>query len=127
MDIEIIEIAVNPDHVPIFFKYPPKYSISYIAKRIGSTIRSLRKEFPHLREWCGEHFSQKAIGIQNNLNKTKFTAHIIDMPYRDVQTQGKLQFRFSYQSNKKEQMNQHELSVYLLTRFGVVCPIQDFY
>jgi len=24
MDIEIIEIAVNPDHVHIFFKYPPK-------------------------------------------------------------------------------------------------------
>lgn len=33
MDIEIIEIAVNPDHVHIFFKYPP-----------------------HLKEWCGEHF-----------------------------------------------------------------------
>jgi hypothetical protein len=41
----------------IFFKYPPKYSLSYIAKRIkGSTSRILRKEFPHLREWCGEHF-----------------------------------------------------------------------
>jgi len=57
MDIEIIEIAVNPDHVHIFFKYPPKYSPSYIAKRIkGSTSRILKKEFPHLREWCGEHF-----------------------------------------------------------------------
>ena len=57
MDIEIIEIAVNPDHVHIFFKYPPKYSLSYIAKRIkGSTSRILRKELPHLREWCGEHF-----------------------------------------------------------------------
>jgi putative transposase len=57
MDIEIIEIAVNPDHVHIFFKYPPKYSLSYIAKRIkGSTSRILRKEFHHLREWCGEHF-----------------------------------------------------------------------
>jgi len=33
MDIEIIEIAVNPDHVHIFFKYPPKYSLSYIAKK----------------------------------------------------------------------------------------------
>ena len=48
------------------------------------------------------------------------------MPCRGVQTQGKLQSRFSYQSNKKEQMNQHELSVYLLTRFGVVSPIRDF-
>ncbi|TRZ89844.1 MAG: IS200/IS605 family transposase [Methanosarcinales archaeon] len=52
-----IEIAVNPDHVHIFFNYPPKYSLSYIAKRIkGSTSRILRKEFPHLKEWCGEHF-----------------------------------------------------------------------
>jgi len=49
MDIEIIEIAVNSDHVHIFFKYPPKHSMSYIAKRIkGSTSRILRKEFPHL-------------------------------------------------------------------------------
>lgn len=55
--IEIIEIAVNPDHVHIFFKYPPKYSVSYIAKRIkGSSNKILRKEFPHLVEWCGEHF-----------------------------------------------------------------------
>ncbi len=30
MDIEIIEIAVNPVHVHIFFKYPPKYSLSSI-------------------------------------------------------------------------------------------------
>ena len=56
LDIEIIEIAVNPDHVHIFFKYPPKYSLSFIAKRLkGRTSRILRKEFPHLKEWCGEH------------------------------------------------------------------------
>ena len=56
LDIEIIEIAVNPDHVQIFFRYPPKYSLSFIAKRLkGRTSRILRKEFPHLREWCGEH------------------------------------------------------------------------
>ena len=48
------------------------------------------------------------------------------MPYRDVRTQGKLQFRFSYQSNKKEQMNQYELSVYPLIRFEAVCPFRDF-
>ena len=56
MDIEIIEIAVNPDHVHIFFKYPPKYSLSYIAKMIkGVSSRILRKEFPHQQEWCGDH------------------------------------------------------------------------
>lgn len=72
--------------------------------------------------------SQKAIGIQNNLTtKTKLQAHIIDMLYCDVRTEGKSQSRFSCQSNKKEQMNQHELSFYLLTRFGGACPVRDFY
>ncbi|CAG0979110.1 hypothetical protein METP1_01670 [Methanosarcinales archaeon] len=56
LGIEIIKIAVNPDHVHIFFKYPPKYSLSFIAKRLKRrTSRILRKEFPHLKEWCGEH------------------------------------------------------------------------
>ena len=27
-------MAVNVDHVHLFVKYPPKYSVSYIAKRI---------------------------------------------------------------------------------------------
>lgn len=31
LGIEIIEIAVNPDHVHIFFKYLPKYSLSFIG------------------------------------------------------------------------------------------------
>jgi len=50
LDIEIIDIAVNPDHVHLFMKYPPKYSVSFIAKRIkGKSSRVLRKE------WCGDH------------------------------------------------------------------------
>ncbi len=57
LGIEIIEIAVNPDHVHIFFKDPPKYPLIYIAKKIkGVSSRILRKGFPHLREWCSEHF-----------------------------------------------------------------------
>jgi putative transposase len=56
MGIEIIEIAVNPDHVHIFFRYPPKYSLSYIAKKIkGVSSKRLREAFPHLKEWCGDH------------------------------------------------------------------------
>jgi putative transposase len=56
MGIEIIEIAVNPDHVHIFFRYPPKYSLSYIAKKLkGVSSKRLRDEFPHLKEWCGDH------------------------------------------------------------------------
>ncbi len=41
MDIEIIEIAVNPDHVHIFFRYPPKYSLRYreeIKRSFGQAI-----------------------------------------------------------------------------------------
>lgn len=56
MDIEIIDMAVNVDHVHIFFKYPPKYSLSHIAKKVkGRSSRLLRLHFPHLRDWCGEH------------------------------------------------------------------------
>ncbi len=56
MGIEIIEIAVNPDHVHIFFRYPPKYSLSYIAKKLkGVLSKRLRDEFPHLKKWCGDH------------------------------------------------------------------------
>ncbi len=52
LGIEIADMAVNADHVHLFVKYPPKYSVSYIAKRIkGRSSRELRKTFPHLREW----------------------------------------------------------------------------
>jgi len=56
MGIEIIEIAVNPDHVHIFFRYLPKYSLSYIAKKLKRvSSKRLRDEFPHLKEWCSDH------------------------------------------------------------------------
>jgi len=49
-------MAVNPDHVHLFTKYLPKYSVSYISKMIkGRSSRVLRKEFPNLKEWCGDH------------------------------------------------------------------------
>ena len=55
LNIEIIDMAVNVDHVHLFIKYPPKYSVSYIAKRIkGRSSRELRKAFPHLTEWCAK-------------------------------------------------------------------------
>jgi putative transposase len=55
-DIEIIEMAVNIDHVHIFVKYPPKYSVSWIAKRIkGRSSKLLRDRFPQLKEWCPGH------------------------------------------------------------------------
>ena len=34
MDIEVIDMAVNPDYVALFIKYTSKYSESYIFKII---------------------------------------------------------------------------------------------
>ena len=56
MDIEIIDLAINADHVHLFIKYPPKYSVSYITKKIkGRKSRILRQYFPHLRGLCPDH------------------------------------------------------------------------
>jgi putative transposase len=53
MKIEIIDMAVNVDRVHLL-EYPPKYSVSYIAKRMkGRSSRELREAFPHLKEWAG--------------------------------------------------------------------------
>ena len=49
-------MTVNIDHVHLFIKYPPEYSVSWIAKRIkGRSIKLLRDRFPHLKEWCPGH------------------------------------------------------------------------
>ena len=37
-------------------KYPPKYSVSWIAKRIkGRSSKLLRDQFPQLKVWCPDH------------------------------------------------------------------------
>ena len=56
LDIEIIDLAMNVDHVHLFIKYPPKYSVSWIAKRLkGRRSKLLRDRFPQLKEWCPGH------------------------------------------------------------------------
>jgi len=56
LDIEVIDMAVGVDYVHLFIKYPPKYSVSWIAKRIkGRSSKLLRDRFQHLREWCPDH------------------------------------------------------------------------
>ena len=53
MGLEVIRMAIGADHVHIFFNYPPRYSVSEIAKRIkGKSSKLLRERFPELREWC---------------------------------------------------------------------------
>ena len=56
LDIAVIDLAVNVDHIHLFIKYPPKYSVSWIAKRIkGRSSKLLRDRFPQLKEWCPGH------------------------------------------------------------------------
>jgi len=44
---------VSGNHIHLFIQYPPKYSVSFIAKRLkGRTGRILRQEFPGLKKWC---------------------------------------------------------------------------
>ncbi|MFU8766592.1 MAG: IS200/IS605 family transposase [Candidatus Methanoperedens sp.] len=47
-----MDISVSPDHVHIFFQYPPKYSVSFIARRLkGRSSRLLREKIPELKKW----------------------------------------------------------------------------
>ena len=56
LDIAVIDLAVNIDHVHLFIRYPPKYSVSWIAKRLkGRSSKLLRDQFPQLKEWCPGH------------------------------------------------------------------------
>ena len=69
LDIEVIDLAVNVDHVHLFIKNPfrksvygktlrcpPKYPVSWIAKRIkGRSSKLLRDRFPQLKEWYPGH------------------------------------------------------------------------
>jgi putative transposase len=47
----MIDMSVSPDYIHLFIQYPPKYSVSFIAKRLkGRSSRILRQEFPELKE-----------------------------------------------------------------------------
>jgi putative transposase len=53
MGLEIISLAVGMDHVHIFYRYSPRYSVSEIAQRIkGKSSKLIRERFPELKEWC---------------------------------------------------------------------------
>ena len=61
MDIEIIDMAVNPDHEGELIKCLPKYSVSYLSKMIKRrSSRELKKEFPHLKEWYGDYLGESS-------------------------------------------------------------------
>ena len=56
LNVKIIRMAVNPNHVHIFYVYPPKLSPSVIAKKFKNyTSLYLRKEFPELKKQVKKH------------------------------------------------------------------------
>ena len=70
LDIEIIDMSVSSDHSHLFIQYPPKYSVSFIAKRLkGRSSRILRQEFPELKQWC-EHSLWASVVIMEVLDMT---------------------------------------------------------
>jgi putative transposase len=56
LNIRIIRMAVNPDHVHIFYIYPPKLSPSVIVKKFKNySSLNLRREFPELKKKVKKH------------------------------------------------------------------------
>jgi putative transposase len=50
---DVLDLAVNVDHVHLFVRCPPELSPSKLAEKVKSnTSRELRKRFPHLVSWC---------------------------------------------------------------------------
>ena len=49
LDIKIIDMAVGVDHIHLFIEYPPKYSVSWIAKRIKGRSSKLLRVGAYLR------------------------------------------------------------------------------
>jgi putative transposase len=56
LDCRIIKMSIAPDHVHIFLRYPPKFSLSFITLKIkGLSSKYLRDKYPELKEWCPKH------------------------------------------------------------------------
>ncbi len=62
LDCEIVELNVQPDHVHLLVKVPPKQSISSLMGRLkGKTAIQIFRQFPNLkkRPFWGNHFWAK--------------------------------------------------------------------
>jgi len=72
LEIEILKGVVSKDHVHIHLEYPPKLSVSSIAKQLkGRSSRLLQKEFPHLKKrYWGQRFWGKGFGAWSTGNIT---------------------------------------------------------
>ena len=59
-DLEIVELALTPDHVHLLMSTPPRYSPAQIMQLFkGISAREVFKKFPWLRKilWAGEFWS----------------------------------------------------------------------
>ena len=59
-DLEIVELALTPDHVHLLVSTPPRYSPAQIMQLFkGISAREVFKKFPWLRKilWAGEFWS----------------------------------------------------------------------
>jgi len=72
LEVEILKGVVSKDHVHMHLEYPPKLSISSIAKQLkGRSSRFLQKDFPHLKKrYWGQRFWGKGFGAWSTGNIT---------------------------------------------------------
>lgn len=65
LELDVLRLAIQPDHVHLFVGVDPKIAPAQIAYRVkGATARVLRQEFPHLRTmpsmWTTSYFVSSA-------------------------------------------------------------------
>jgi putative transposase len=65
LDLGVLRLAIQPDHLHLFVTAPPDIAPAQIAFRLkGYTSRVLRQEFPHLRRmpsmWTTSYFVSTA-------------------------------------------------------------------
>jgi putative transposase len=65
LDLDILRLAIQPDHIHLFIAAPPVFSPAQIVFRLkGATARLLRQEFVHLRRmpslWTTSYFVSTA-------------------------------------------------------------------
>lgn len=72
LDIVILEGVVSKNHIHLHIEYPPKLSISSIAKQLkGRSSRLLQKEYPSLKKkYWGQHFWARGYGAFSTGNIT---------------------------------------------------------
>jgi putative transposase len=65
MGVEVLDLAVNPDHLHLFVSAYPQLAVHKIVKRFkGRSSHTLRKEFPELHKlpslWTHSYFVSTA-------------------------------------------------------------------